>query len=218
MAAARLPVVGDAIDDAVVAGFISYFASSNNASTMKGYARSVRQILGEGSTFGLQPGARLDDDSVQQAVRASEPNRRSGGYHLSGVRKLVQYFAAGAPPAGAAAAPAQQQKKSWDVKAIVAERGVGGAKRYRVRWTGYREQDDTWEPLSHLGSARAALTAYRRKQRAAGSVPGLAVGTETPREGARVRVLYDAPIGLQDGTVQNTLCALACATPLPTSP
>ena len=48
MAAARLPVVGEAIDDAVVAGFVSYFAGSNNASTVKGYARSVRQILGEG--------------------------------------------------------------------------------------------------------------------------------------------------------------------------
>ena len=166
------------------------------------------------STFALRPGARLDDDAVQQAVRVSEPNRRSGGYPLSGVRKLVQYFAAGAPPAGAAAAPAE----TWVVKANVGERGTGGAKRYCVRWKGYGEQDDTWEPLSHLGSAQAALTAYRRKQRAAGSVPGLAVGTETPREGARVRVQYDAPTGLQDGTVQNTLCALACATPLPTSP
>ena len=164
------------------------------------------------STFALRPGARLDDDAVQQAVRVSEPNRRSGGYHLSGVRKLVQYFAAGAPPAGAAAAPAE----TWVVKAIVGERGTGGAKRYRVRWRGYGEQDDTWEPLSHLGSARAALAAYQRKQRAAGS--GLAIGTEIPREGARVRVQYDAPTGLQDGTVLKTLCALACATPCPPPP
>ena len=164
------------------------------------------------STFALRPGARLDDDAVQQAVRVSEPNRRSGGYHLSGVRKLVQYFAAGAPPAGAAAAPAE----TWVAKAIVGERGTGGAKLYRVRWKGYGEQDDTWEPLSHLGSARAALVAYQRKQRATGS--GLAFGTETPREGARVRVQYDAPTGLHDGTVQNTLCALACAIPFPPPP
>eukprot|EP01045_Picozoa_sp_COSAG04_P053659 COSAG04_NODE_23551_length_336_cov_1.008439_1_plen_61_part_10 len=61
MAAARLPVVGEAIDDAVVAGFVSYFAGSNKTSTVKGYARSVRQILGEGTTFALRPGARLDD-------------------------------------------------------------------------------------------------------------------------------------------------------------
>ena len=51
MAAARLPAVGEAIDDAVVAGFVSYFAGSNKTSTVKGYARSVRQILGEGTTF-----------------------------------------------------------------------------------------------------------------------------------------------------------------------
>ena len=53
----------------------------------------------------------------------------------------------------------------------------------------------------------AGACAARAKAAAAAAPKALPVGTETPRVGARVRVQYQPPIGLQTGTVIETLYA-----------
>ena len=38
----------------------------------------------------------------------------------------------------------------YTVEKITAVRWSGGARQWLVRWEGYGEQDDTWEPIEHL--------------------------------------------------------------------
>jgi len=100
------------------------------------------------------------------------------------------------------------EEQNYAVDSIVGECEHGGAKLYRVRWAGYGEEKDTWEPLAHLAGARGALAVYHRAMKAAG--PGLAVGRRALAPGARVSVQYAAPTGLQSGTVVEALCVPTC--------
>eukprot|EP01052_Picozoa_sp_SAG31_P044736 SAG31_NODE_7907_length_1568_cov_1.371001_2_plen_168_part_01 len=53
----------------------------------------------------------------------------------------------------------------YEVDQIVAKRGRGARTQYRVRWEGYSEADDTWEPLAHLHSdgAKALVREFELK-------------------------------------------------------
>ena len=53
----------------------------------------------------------------------------------------------------------------YEVKKIVAHRLKNGQYTYRVRWTGYTEADDTWEPEEHLDGAERKLNTYWKGRR-----------------------------------------------------
>ena len=89
-----LPAVGDAVDDAVFAGFAAYVEPSHAQETVRHYVRGVRLVLRDGCALGLQHGARLDSPETQATLKGVK-----SGTYLAGVRRFVQYFADGAPPA-----------------------------------------------------------------------------------------------------------------------
>ena len=46
------------------------------------------------------------------------------------------------------------QSESYDVEAVLHHKGSPGNYLYKVRWKGYGEEDDTWEPASHFHDYR----------------------------------------------------------------
>ena len=55
----------------------------------------------------------------------------------------------------------------WEVEKLLA-RGVGTkGKRYLVRWKGFTEKHDTWEPLENLERAAETVAAFDRERDAA---------------------------------------------------
>ena len=55
-------------------------------------------------------------------------------------------------------------EQEWEVEAIVGDRTVRGKEEFLIRWKGYGEQDDTWEPAAHLGNADEAMEAYQKRK------------------------------------------------------
>ena len=49
---------------------------------------------------------------------------------------------------------------------IVAERGTGRRKQFKVRWTGYGPEEDKWLRESELENAPAVLEAWQQEQSA----------------------------------------------------
>ena len=57
-------------------------------------------------------------------------------------------------------------KKLYEVEDIIAARKRNGNWEYKVRWKGYQEKDDTWEPMAHLtGELRAKAEEIRKSKR-----------------------------------------------------
>jgi hypothetical protein len=44
----------------------------------------------------------------------------------------------------------KKKEKEYEIEKIVYSKIVDGERMYRIRWKGFTEQDDTWEPLSHF--------------------------------------------------------------------
>ena len=61
-----------------------------------------------------------------------------------------------------AKAKAKAKAESFDVEKIVGKRYEGGRNEYRVRWKGFAEDDDTWEPVANLGGADGAIEEYEQ--------------------------------------------------------
>ena len=55
---------------------------------------------------------------------------------------------------------------------------------YKVRWAGYGEGDDTWEPLQTLHSVKGLVQAYERAERAKGDTEKKQAGKRKKREAA----------------------------------
>jgi hypothetical protein len=61
----------------------------------------------------------------------------------------------------------------WEVDEIIAHRGSAkkrSAMTFRVRWTGFTEDDDTWEPWKNLRK-NLKLHAYLRKSKLTALLP-----------------------------------------------
>ena len=91
---------------------------------------------------GYYPG--LHDESLQledaEAPETSEPD------------ESLQLEDAGAPETPEAGVDEAGVDERWEVEAIVADRGRGRKRKYRVRWAGFSASEDTWEPAGHLDS------------------------------------------------------------------
>ena len=53
-----------------------------------------------------------------------------------------------------------EPEKTFNVEKLIASRLVGGAKEFRVRWQGYAEKYDTWEPLANLANVTDMMAAF----------------------------------------------------------
>ena len=62
------------------------------------------------------------------------------------------------PATGSSRVPAaialEDDQEEFEVEAVVGRRMVRGQPQYLVRWKGYGQFDDTWEPASNLSNAR----------------------------------------------------------------
>jgi len=51
-------------------------------------------------------------------------------------------------------------EKEWAVESIIGKREVDGVVEYRVRWSGFSDNDATWEPLEHLENAADLVSSF----------------------------------------------------------
>ena len=55
-------------------------------------------------------------------------------------------------------------EQEWEVDSIIGKREVDGGVQYRVRWSGFSENDATWEPLENLDNAAGHIDAFEAQQ------------------------------------------------------
>lgn len=58
-------------------------------------------------------------------------------------------------------------EEEWEVEAILDEREYRGQTKYLVKWLGYPDYENSWEPLSNLEGAKEALQEYNDKKKQA---------------------------------------------------
>lgn len=75
-------------------------------------------------------------------------------------------------------------EKEWEVDSIIGKREIDGHVQYRVRWSGFSENDATWEPLENLDNAAGHIDAFERQQ--GELVPQGAARSEPEQEAAAV--------------------------------
>uniref|UniRef100_A0A0G4H5K5 Integrase catalytic domain-containing protein n=1 Tax=Chromera velia CCMP2878 TaxID=1169474 RepID=A0A0G4H5K5_9ALVE len=56
-------------------------------------------------------------------------------------------------------------EEEFEVERVVAVRGRGGGREYRVQWKGFPAEEATWEPLSNLKNAKAMIAAFHASAR-----------------------------------------------------
>ena len=85
----------------------------------------------------------------------SQPLRAQG----KGGRKRIPTSAFD-PAAGAAIAATLEPEKTFTVEKLVASRLKSGVKEYLVRWEGYGDKHDSWEPMENLSNLVEEMAAF----------------------------------------------------------
>ena len=67
-------------------------------------------------------------------------------------------------PALSALEAALQPEKVYNVEKLLASRLAGGKKEYKVRWEGYGEKHDSWEPMENLVGCAQQIREYEQKR------------------------------------------------------
>jgi hypothetical protein len=57
------------------------------------------------------------------------------------------------------------EEEEYEVKAILAHKGMGKRRHYLVSWTGYLSANNEWIPEENLGNASEIMKAYKRKHK-----------------------------------------------------
>lgn len=72
----------------------------------------------------------------------------------------------------------------YEVERILGKRIEDGRALYRIKWTGYTEEESTWEPLEHLEECRDLVLAFdqRPKPRVAMKIPRAPSSRSHPSE------------------------------------
>ena len=61
-------------------------------------------------------------------------------------------------------APAPLSPVEYEVEKIVDSRRYRGVRQYRVKWKGFNEENNTWEPETNLADCKELLQAFKRAQ------------------------------------------------------
>ena len=56
-----------------------------------------------------------------------------------------------------------EEEENYEVERILEKKGVGKKLRYLVKWKGWPEEDNTWEPLENLDCRDKLLDFYNRR-------------------------------------------------------
>jgi hypothetical protein len=56
----------------------------------------------------------------------------------------------------------QEEENEFEVEKIIQHRGKGNGREYLVKWLGYPDSENTWEPTTHLTNCRQLLRQYLR--------------------------------------------------------
>ena len=56
------------------------------------------------------------------------------------------------------------QEEEWEVEQILNRRVRQGKTEYYVRWKGFSEAHDSWEPEAHMLHAQAKVTEFEESQ------------------------------------------------------
>jgi len=57
-----------------------------------------------------------------------------------------------------------EEETEWEVEKIIQHRKTRQGDEYLVKWLGYPDSENTWEPITHLTNCRQLLQQYRRTQ------------------------------------------------------
>lgn len=57
----------------------------------------------------------------------------------------------------------EEEEAEYEIEAIVGHRKLGNKLQYLIRWAGYTPEDDTWEPIENLQSAKLMCEEYNAK-------------------------------------------------------
>jgi hypothetical protein len=80
-------------------------------------------------------------------------------FHTSQLKPVV-----GAPRVPAAIALEDGEEDEYEVEAVLDSRLVRGQRQYLVRWKGYGQFDDTWEPAANLQNAQDKVKEFEEKK------------------------------------------------------
>lgn len=127
----------------------------------QGVGRLVRQRVGRAARLGRVAFWDAATDEYHVAFETGEGAKLTRhdvdrlAYELTGVRRP------GGPPRVAAG----RRQRQWEVERVLERRATSAGPRYRVRWTGYSAEQDTWEPLASFDGGRQhpAVRDYERR-------------------------------------------------------
>jgi hypothetical protein len=63
----------------------------------------------------------------------------------------------------------EEEEEDYEVERIIEKRGAGKKLRYLVKWKGWPEEDNTWEPVENLTNAKDLIQAFEKNLKAAAS-------------------------------------------------
>ena len=84
------------------------------------------------------------------AVQEDEPQRVTDGARIKRTRKHLADPAAG--------------KEEYFVQDIIADRHENGVRQWLVRWKGFGENDDTWEPITNLAGCEDYIARFNEER------------------------------------------------------
>ena len=56
-------------------------------------------------------------------------------------------------------------EEEWEVESILSHRGTGTRRRFLIKWKGYGDNNNTWEPEENLKHARTMLKQYKKRHK-----------------------------------------------------
>ena len=111
---------------------------------------NLRFALGLGAGLGVllsQPDATDCAPKRKQPVANPAPakNKKKAGPALSAIEAALEL-----------------QDGEYNVEKIIADRLTAGKKEYLVKWKGYADKHNTWEPVEHLANVVADIAQYHK--------------------------------------------------------